>query len=259
MSSSEIRAEARKSLQGNWGKGALIILVYFLFSMLVSWLLENTGSLAFLLNIAYLIISVPIAFGLMISMMKLKRSENVGPFDFLKEGFANFKRSWTIAGNMIKKLIVYFIIVLVGAFILGFSAGLGITSAVFGSSSAGAFTMGAMIGLFMYLAGLILMIPKSLLYVLAMYIGFDEPNMSSKEAVEKSAELMMGNRWKYFCLCFSFIGWAILSVFTLGIGYFWLMPYMSVSFVVFYEARTGKLNSNPVEVKETENNSEPIQ
>ena len=37
-----------------------------------------------------------------------------------------------------------------------------------------------------------------------------------------------------FCLQLSFIGWAILSALTLGIGNFWLNPYMNMSYAVFY-------------------------
>ena len=31
------------------------------------------------------------------------------------------------------------------------------------------------------------------------------------------------------------MGWAILTVFTLGIGYLWLLPYMYVANVCFYD------------------------
>ena len=46
---------------------------------------------------------------------------------------------------------------------------------------------------------------------------------------------MKGNRWKIILLELSFIGWAILSVFSLGIGYLWLLPYMQVAMVCFYD------------------------
>ena len=46
---------------------------------------------------------------------------------------------------------------------------------------------------------------------------------------------MNGKKWKLFCLHFSFIGWAILSVLTFGIGFLFLMPYMQASITAFYE------------------------
>jgi uncharacterized membrane protein len=47
--------------------------------------------------------------------------------------------------------------------------------------------------------------------------------------------MMYGFKWKYFCLALRFLGWAILCLFTLGIGFLWLIPYMQVSFANFYD------------------------
>ena len=64
--------------------------------------------------------------------------------------------------------------------------------------------------------------------------------MSGKDIVEKSKELMTGNRWKFFCLELSFVGWFILASFTCGIGHLWLIPYILIAEVVFYEALAKK-------------------
>ena len=87
---------------------------------------------------------------------------------------------------------------------------------------------------------LIWMLIRGLLYSLANYIAIDRPEISTKDAVEESARLMKGNRGKYFILSLSFIGWAILCVFTLGIGSLWLTPYITFSEIVFYEMLKGK-------------------
>ncbi len=91
------------------------------------------------------------------------------------------------------------------------------------------------IGLIAAFASGIYYYTKQLFYVLSFNIAYDEPNLTSKEVVEKSKVLMNGNRGNYFVLTLSFIGWAILSAFTLGIGYFWLLPYMQVSMICFYD------------------------
>ena len=46
---------------------------------------------------------------------------------------------------------------------------------------------------------------------------------------------MKGNRGNCFLLELSFIGWALLGVLTFGIGYLWLMPYMQIAMVCFYD------------------------
>jgi uncharacterized membrane protein len=47
--------------------------------------------------------------------------------------------------------------------------------------------------------------------------------------------MMMGNKWKLFCLGLRFVGWAILSIFTFGIGLLWFIPYLQISTTKFYE------------------------
>jgi uncharacterized membrane protein len=46
---------------------------------------------------------------------------------------------------------------------------------------------------------------------------------------------MNGNKGKLFGLYLSFIGWGILCILTLGIGFLWLYPYVSLSLANFYE------------------------
>ena len=44
----------------------------------------------------------------------------------------------------------------------------------------------------------------------------------------------------------SFIGWAILSTLTLGIGNLWLTPYMTTAEAAFYRELTGTWNGKTV-------------
>ena len=71
------------------------------------------------------------------------------------------------------------------------------------------------------------------------YILADYPELSAGEAISKSKQMMEGNKWRLFCLEFSFIGWSILCSFTLGIGYLWLTPYKQAATAVFYREVSG--------------------
>jgi len=71
-----------------------------------------------------------------------------------------------------------------------------------------------------------------------------------KEAVEESEKLMKNNRWNYFWLGLTFIGWFILSLFTFSIGLLWLVPYIIVTSIVFYEDRAGILNKEKTDEAE---------
>jgi len=92
--------------------------------------------------------------------------------------------------------------------------------------------------LFLFLWSLLLFIPgiiKCFSYSMSFFILKDNPEIKASEAITRSRKMMNGNKWKLFCLCFSFIGWAFLCTFSLGIGYFWLMPYMYTSVANFYK------------------------
>ena len=85
---------------------------------------------------------------------------------------------------------------------------------------------------------LLLIIPgiiAALRYSQTWYILSEDKNIGALEAINKSKEMMVGNKWKLFCLYFRFFGWFILCILTLGLGFIVLGPYMSVSFAKFHD------------------------
>jgi len=92
--------------------------------------------------------------------------------------------------------------------------------------------------LFTFLWTLLLIIPgiiAVLSYSMTFYILADDNSIGAMEAIDKSKKMMDGYKWKYFCLGLRFIGWSLLCILTLGIGFLWLLPYMQVSMVKFYD------------------------
>jgi len=107
-------------------------------------------------------------------------------------------------------------------------------------------------GIFVLLWSLLLIIPgiiAGLSYAMAPYILYENPDMSGSEAIKASKELMDGNKWHFFCLNLSFLGWDILCILTLGIGCLWITPYRQATYAAFY--RGIKQGISPVE---SENN-----
>lgn len=92
--------------------------------------------------------------------------------------------------------------------------------------------------LFIVLWTLLLIIPGIIAtysYAMTPYILYENPQMSAYDSIKASKELMQGNKWRLFCLSFSFIGWDILCIFTLGIGHLWLQPYREAAYAAFYK------------------------
>lgn len=88
-----------------------------------------------------------------------------------------------------------------------------------------------------FLWSLLLLVPgiiKGLSYSMTYFILLDNPEMSNNAAIEESMRMMDGHKWQFFKLYLSFIGWAILCIFTLGIGILWLNPYIYSTMARFY-------------------------
>jgi uncharacterized membrane protein len=95
-----------------------------------------------------------------------------------------------------------------------------------------------LMALFIILWTLLLIVPgiiAAISYSMTFYIIADDNSIGAMDAIDKSKKMMYGYKWKYFCLCLRFLGWALLCILTLGIGFLWLMPYMQVSMAKFYD------------------------
>ena len=93
-------------------------------------------------------------------------------------------------------------------------------------------------GLFTTLWSFLFIIPgiiKSFAYAMTPYIVKDFPELTANQAIDLSCKMMKGHKFDLFWLILSFIGWAILNVFTFGIGTLWLYPYIFTTMAGFYE------------------------
>lgn len=96
--------------------------------------------------------------------------------------------------------------------------------------------------LYVFLWSLLCVIPgiiASYKYAMVPYILAEEPDLSPKEALSRSEVMMQGHKLDLFLLNLSFIGWGILSVFSCGIGFIWLIPYMYTTQTEFYREISG--------------------
>ena len=204
---SELRAQARERLEGQWGT---FVLMTFLM-LVIQTILQIPGYIGSLLeilspenvlaslsfsNISNILslLALPLSWGLTVSLLRNHREESVD-LENLFDGFRG--------GRYTRVFCALFLV-----------------------------------NLFTFLWALLLIIPgimKAFSYALTPYIIMDEPELTARQAITRSCEIMQGRRWKLFCLSLSFIGWGILSILTFGIGFLWLAPYMNASIAAFYE------------------------
>lgn len=72
-------------------------------------------------------------------------------------------------------------------------------------------------------------------YAMVPYLIKDYPELTWRDALRTSREMMNGHKWELFCLEFSFIGWILLAIVTCGIGILFLAPYMETAEALYYE------------------------
>lgn len=94
--------------------------------------------------------------------------------------------------------------------------------------------------LFISLWSLLFIIPgvvKAYQYRMVPYILGEDPDISYKEALEMSKDMMDGNKWNAFVLDLSFILWYLLSGITFGLVYiFYVGPYVNFTNAELYMA-----------------------
>lgn len=227
MTASEIRKEAREKLAGKWGKVAFQVFIY----AVITYLIAKVLSFFPLINsIVSLIISAPLSYGLLLSIFKIIDAEesDFSYVSFLSNGFTYFGKVWGILFYIFLKLFIP-LLLYIASMVLYVIANFQFNQALLSLSSV------------LGIASSIYLVIKELSYCLAFYISYEMPAMTAKEAVEKSGELMRGNVWSFFCLNLSFIGWAILCVFTFGIGLLWLFPYIMTADICFYRNLSGEI------------------
>jgi uncharacterized membrane protein len=92
--------------------------------------------------------------------------------------------------------------------------------------------------------GFVLLIIPGIMAAMALSQTFnimrDEPELGAVDALKKSHAMMDGHKMDYFLFNLSFIGWALLCILTLGLGFLVLAPYISTSNAIFYNYISGQ-------------------
>ena len=194
---SALRACSRKQLQGVWGQMALACFIYYIIILLASLIFSEAN---------------PISYNITNTIMTIAISLIAGPFAL---GFAGYflkrVRDEEIA---LRNIFDGFKRFMPGVLVM------------------------CLMYLFIILWSLLLIIPgiiKGFGYSMAFLIMYDNPDIKPREAIKQSQIMMKGYKGKLFGLYFSFFGWMLLGIFTMGIGYLWLYPYMQLSVTNFYE------------------------
>lgn len=185
----ELRARARASLKGNWGRAILILFLGGLLSGVIGGILSLIHPVVqYAFN---LIVTGPITLGLTVAFLEIA-GNNRPSVSTIFIGFRSFGKTFLLYLLLLIFTLLWILLFIVPGIIAG------------------------------------------LRYSQAYYILRDNPEISPLEAIRRSKTMMSGNKGRLFVLGLSFIGWWLLGILTLGIGYLWLYPYIMTTSAHFY-------------------------
>lgn len=214
----ELMASARALLKGRWG-------LPIGFSLLLLLLQGGSGWVPYVGGLASLILSGPLILGGMVFYLAFTRRGPAG-LDMLFAGFKNF-------GHALRAYLL--VVIFVSLWMLLFALPGIVLAVIAGLLSEGS---EAAIGVGIVLCGILAIVAAiyaSLRYAMTFYLLADDRRLGSLTAIRNSRDMMDGYKWKLLCLQVRFIGWGLLCILTLGIGFLWLAPYMAASYAGFYD------------------------
>ncbi|MBQ9267825.1 MAG: DUF975 family protein [Clostridia bacterium] len=231
----ELRAKAREDAQGNKWKLAwpLLItsLVIYLIGLIPDFLEEGPAKavVGLLVFLGILFVSIAGSYAVIIRMLKVARKEEASNFftDVFGEGM---RHGFSCAWGIFKKIWYWMVLVVVG-WVLLFLGGAGLAlselSGVLPMEELGSLEVieiptglcvaFLIIGFVLVILSAIKTMIASYQYFLVTYLKHDYPDRSTNELLEKSKEMMDGNKAKAFVIPLTFFGWLLLAGFLGGI------------------------------------------
>ena len=220
MTSSELRAIARRNLEGTWGISVGVALV----AALLGGLIVGTGSnINFNFNEDTVCNLPPIFWTVLLPMVSL--AGLLGIVSFILGGTVELGYAKFLLKQYDRKELQF--------------SDLFSQFERFGTGFAQKFLR----TLYTCLWALLLVIPgivKGLSYAMTPFILEEHPEMTASEAIKASMKLMDGHKMDLFILGLTFIGWEILACLTMGIGFLFLNPYMNAAYAAFYRNISGQ-------------------
>ena len=267
---SELKSEAYTLLSKDWGKAIGVTFILLIVITLPAVTFDylgfklNSSLIPYAGDVIGIIIAGPLAYGIALFFLKISKEEKGEVEDLFyafksQEAFSSSLIAYLLTLLIIIPIFIACIIIWANLFVGDFeniasliesgmasligNLGNGTSSAPYGIDpsflteySSPLFDSG--IGTIILSGLIIIFVPitiVSLLLSQAFFVLADQKTISGFRAIEMSWNLMKGNKKKLFLLQLSFIGWAILSVFTFFIGLLFLYPYMLTTYAKFYQ------------------------
>ena len=192
----DYKNRALASLEGNWGKAAIATLIFLILSMGVSWTVTTPMG-------NNLVMSYSTQGILTLLCLPLGWGFVVYFLNLIRNDNTDYERLFDGYKDFIR--------IFLAEFLVNLATSIGMILLII---------PGIIIGSGLVMTGFILK---------------DDKEISAVDAMKKSWEMTDGHKGALVLLFLSFLGWIILSIFTLGIGMLFLYPYMQTALAHCYE------------------------
>jgi len=246
----ELMKQARQDLKGKWGIAAIGTLIYFLTSLGIDHLPVIGSVLSYVLDGVLTV-------GYTAFILAVIRNQDI-KYELLFYGLSRFITA-LLTGVLV--------LITVGLWCLPTAAGATVMFVIFKNVPHNFIP----VALFVLLCIITVIVALKVLYrySIVYFLIVDSPQISALETLKLSREIMLGNKWKNFCLDCRFIGWFLLGIclflIVLGtlsliiapctdcvtgfiknekniwkydvgfVGFLWILPYWKASISHFYE------------------------
>ena len=234
----QLMLEARAALAGRWGISIAVCLLFYVI-LIVSQFIPFIGWLISLL------ISGALVLGFFAFFLTLVRRRTPPEIGLLFQGFSQFGTALGVYFLTCLFSFLWFLLAMVPGILMSLlliAGGFSLEVLRRGPfplqsfSSPGAVLLLACV---FVIPIVVICIIIQLRYAMTYFILIDQPANGPLSAIRNSIAIMRGRKWKLFCLQWRFFGWSVLCLFTCGIGFLWLYPYMMAAFARFYEEVRG--------------------
>ena len=149
--------------------------------------------------------------------------------------------AWTIPG-----VILAVIVVTAGTAGLYYNGVINLDPVISVFSTPGANFTGSDAEMFAFMGVILVIVAASIICILpfalyanyryfqAPYIMAHNPELSGSEVMRRSSRMMRGHKWELFVYDLSFFWWSMLMMVTFGLAYFYVAPYMNVTYGIYH-------------------------
>lgn len=225
MKIKEIKEQAQIGLKGNFFKSIFITIFYTVITLLAQLLINKISkylsneNLKTFLNFLILLINfalLPFSYGVISSLINIFKGKKVNYTEFIDISLLNYTKVIKLILSIILKILPYILIFVV--------------TLILALTNFNIFLINILTSI-LCITSIILLFVKTLNFTFALFINYDNPDLSCKEILAKNISIIKNNKCKYLLLLLSFILWFAIIVLINGLLKYFIEDFTIINYI----------------------------